>query len=214
MPNPSRQQRRPSQLSKAKLDALVADAIADAYDESEQRTGLLTMIQDNLQLPFETTVPSGSAINTSAVGSHSFTVSATDNAGNSASLTVIYSVIYSSPNLAFFLPPIENNRVFKLGRTVPVKFQLTDVNGAHISTAVANAVAKLVLQKYSGSEPSAEPIEATSTSGADSGNLSRYDSTENQYIYNLSTSSLSTGTWQIKVMLDDGSTKTVFIGLK
>ena len=41
---------------KAKLDALVAEAIADAYDESEQRTGLLTMIQDNLQLPFETTV--------------------------------------------------------------------------------------------------------------------------------------------------------------
>jgi hypothetical protein len=43
-------------LSKAKLDALVAEAVVDAYDESEQRTGLLTMIQDNLQLPFETTV--------------------------------------------------------------------------------------------------------------------------------------------------------------
>ncbi len=56
MPNTSRQKGRPSQLSKAKLDALVAEAIADAYDESEQRTGLLTMIQDNLQLPFETTV--------------------------------------------------------------------------------------------------------------------------------------------------------------
>jgi len=42
--------------SKDKLDALVAEAIADACDESEQRTGLLTMIQDNLQLPFETTV--------------------------------------------------------------------------------------------------------------------------------------------------------------
>jgi hypothetical protein len=56
MTNPSRQKGRSSQLSKAKLDALVADAIADAYDESEQRTGLLTMIEDNLQLPFETTV--------------------------------------------------------------------------------------------------------------------------------------------------------------
>jgi hypothetical protein len=43
-------------LSKAKLDALVAEAVADAYDESEQRTGLLTMIQNNLRLPFETTV--------------------------------------------------------------------------------------------------------------------------------------------------------------
>jgi Calcium binding len=56
MPNTSRQKGRPSQLSKAKLDALVAEAISDAYDESEQQAGLLTMIQDNLQLPFETTV--------------------------------------------------------------------------------------------------------------------------------------------------------------
>lgn len=56
MPNTSRRKGRPSQLSKAKLDALVAEAVVDAYDESEQRTGLLTMIQDNLQLPFETTV--------------------------------------------------------------------------------------------------------------------------------------------------------------
>jgi hypothetical protein len=156
------------------------------------------------------TVPSGSAINISTVGSHSFTVSGTDNAGNSASETVIYSVVYSSPNPDFFLPPVENNRVFKLGSTVPVKFQLTDANGAYISTAVA----KLVLQKYSGSEPSGDPVEATSTSGADSGNIFRYDSTENQYIYNLNTGSLSTGTWQIRVVLDDGTTKTVFIGLK
>ncbi len=56
MPNTSRQKGQPPKLSKTKLDALVAEAIADAYDESEQRTGLLTMIQDNLQLPFETTV--------------------------------------------------------------------------------------------------------------------------------------------------------------
>jgi len=47
---------RPPRASKARLDALVEEAIVDAYDESEQRTGLLTMIQDNLKLPFETTV--------------------------------------------------------------------------------------------------------------------------------------------------------------
>ncbi len=43
-------------MSKMKLDALVAEAIVDAYDESEQRTGLLTLIQDNLKLPFETII--------------------------------------------------------------------------------------------------------------------------------------------------------------
>ena len=38
------------------------------------------------------TVPSGSPINTSKVGSYSFTVSATDKAGNTATSTVNYSV--------------------------------------------------------------------------------------------------------------------------
>ena len=47
---------RSSHSSKAKLDVLVTEAVADAYDETEQRIGLLTMIQNNLQLPFETTV--------------------------------------------------------------------------------------------------------------------------------------------------------------
>jgi hypothetical protein len=38
------------------LDKLVAEAIVDCYNESEQVTGLYTMIADNLALPFETTV--------------------------------------------------------------------------------------------------------------------------------------------------------------
>ena len=44
-------QRHP--LSKAQLDALVADATTDAYGEGEQAVGLLTLLEDNLQLPFE-----------------------------------------------------------------------------------------------------------------------------------------------------------------
>jgi Calcium binding len=45
-----------SQSRKARLDKLVAEAIVDCYDESEQVTGLYTMIENNLALPFETTV--------------------------------------------------------------------------------------------------------------------------------------------------------------
>ena len=45
-----------TRLSKARLDRLVEDAIVDCYNESEQVTGLYTMIEDNLALPFETTV--------------------------------------------------------------------------------------------------------------------------------------------------------------
>jgi len=39
-----------------KLDRLVEEAIVDAYNESEQRIGLYTMIDENLELPFNTEV--------------------------------------------------------------------------------------------------------------------------------------------------------------
>lgn len=46
----------PVRLGKARLDRLVEEAIVDCYNESEQATGLYTMIEDNLALPFSTTV--------------------------------------------------------------------------------------------------------------------------------------------------------------
>lgn len=45
-----------SSLSRAELDALVAEAVVDAYDDDEQLTGLYTMIADNLVVPFATEV--------------------------------------------------------------------------------------------------------------------------------------------------------------
>lgn len=44
-------------LGAAKLDELIEQATVDCYnDESEQVTGLFTMIEDHLVLPFEMTV--------------------------------------------------------------------------------------------------------------------------------------------------------------
>ena len=43
-------------LSIARLDRLIAAATVDAYGDSEQRTGFLTMLEENLKLPFETIV--------------------------------------------------------------------------------------------------------------------------------------------------------------
>ena len=42
--------------SKRRLRRLVEDAIVDAYGESEERTGLFTMIEEHLVLPFDTEV--------------------------------------------------------------------------------------------------------------------------------------------------------------
>src|SRR5439155_2351999 len=39
-------------LSRAELDALVDEAVVDCYDDDEQLTGLFTMIEDNLAMPF------------------------------------------------------------------------------------------------------------------------------------------------------------------
>jgi hypothetical protein len=43
-------------ISDARLKRLIEDATVDAYTESEQRVGFLTMIEDNLALPFITCV--------------------------------------------------------------------------------------------------------------------------------------------------------------
>ena len=42
--------------SRARLERLVEEAIVDAYNESAQRGGFFTMIEDRLALPFDTEV--------------------------------------------------------------------------------------------------------------------------------------------------------------
>lgn len=41
---------------RARLDAMVREATVDCYNEAEEATGLFTMIEDHLEVPFETTV--------------------------------------------------------------------------------------------------------------------------------------------------------------
>jgi hypothetical protein len=43
-------------LSDEELDALVEEATVDAYGDDEQLGGFAVMIEDNLELPFDTTV--------------------------------------------------------------------------------------------------------------------------------------------------------------
>jgi hypothetical protein len=43
-------------LSKIKLEALIEEAIVDAYGEDEKKVGLLTMIQEHLSLPFSMSI--------------------------------------------------------------------------------------------------------------------------------------------------------------
>jgi len=151
-------------------------------------------------------VPNGDPIDTSTVGTHTFTVTATDYAKNTATKTVTYSVLAFSG----FLPPVEADRVFKLGSTIPVKFQLWDAEDNFIT----NAVATISLQKLVGSVPYGSPVDGGSTSAATTGNLFRYDPTNDQYIFNLATKGLSTGTWKITIIVNGSGSCSVVIGLK
>ena len=47
---------RVTKMSEAELDALIEEATVDAYDESEQIVGFLAMLQERLEMPFQTAV--------------------------------------------------------------------------------------------------------------------------------------------------------------
>jgi len=154
------------------------------------------------------TVPSGSAIDTGSVGTKHFTVTATDYAKNEATKTVTY-IVYGFSGI---LPPIkaDGSSVFKFGSTVPVKFQLQDDSGNFVTDAIAN----ISLQKFDNDTPIGDLLIGDSTSTASTGNQFRYDPTSNQYIFNLATKDLFTGTWKITITVNIGGSYSVKIGLK
>jgi hypothetical protein len=139
------------------------------------------------------------------LGTNTFVLEAADNAGNAISQSAAFDVQYV---FSGFLPPVvaDGSQVYKLGRTLPVKFQLQDANQVYISMATAT----LTLQQFSDDLPLGDPVVVESTSGADSGNMFRYDFGSQQYIFNLNTNSLSAGTWQLNVRMDDGTIQTGF----
>ncbi len=51
-----RKWRQPSRLTKRRIAEMIERATVDAYGDSEQITGWLTMIEENLAVPFETEV--------------------------------------------------------------------------------------------------------------------------------------------------------------
>ena len=49
-------QKQSKRVNLASLDKLIAEATVDCYNESEQLTGLFTLLEENLAVPFATTV--------------------------------------------------------------------------------------------------------------------------------------------------------------
>jgi hypothetical protein len=102
-------------------------------------------------------------------------------------------------------------RAFKLKSTVPVKMTLTACDGQPLATGVHT----IQVIKFSNATTSDPAIDATPTDAATTGNQFRLtDAATGEWHFNLSTTALSTGIWQIKATLSDGSAHTAFIELK
>ena len=94
---------------------------------------------------------------------------------------------------------------------LPIKFQLCDYAGKPVGTAVA----KLSVLKVTSSVDTGDPVVVLdSGSSNDNGILFRYDSGGAQFIYNLSTKNLSTGTYRIVITLDDTTTIVTYFELR
>jgi len=108
----------------------------------------------------------------------------------------------------FFVQPInaDGSSVFKKGSTIPIKFRLT---GA--SAGITDLVARILVARISNGIAGTD-VEPTSNAAPDGGNLFRYDG--GQYIFNLSTKGMSTGTWSLRADLGDGVAHEVRISLK
>jgi hypothetical protein len=99
------------------------------------------------------------------------------------------------------IPPLQRS-AFKIGSTIPVKFQLFMADGV---TPVTNAVATIQLTKLTSGTPDAVN-EQVYTNVPDQGINFRY--TGGQYIFNLGTKQvqMTSGTYRLTALLNDGST--------
>jgi hypothetical protein len=96
---------------------------------------------------------------------------------------------------------------------LPVKFQLCDYYGNPVGPS--NPLPTIAVSKVSLATDPGDPATALdSGSSNDNGNTFRYDPVAQQYIFNLSTKSLSIGTFRITVSLNDGSTIVTYFQLK
>lgn len=146
--------------------------------------------------------PSGSSF---PPGSTTVRCTATDAAGNTGTAELQARVAFGWSGL---LSPLASGASYRLGRTIPCKFEL-----AGGSAAIADLAARVYLTKVS--EGVTGPLlEADSRSTADVGNTFRFDPVTGQYVFNLSTAPLSEGTWILRVDLGDGVPHDALISLR
>ena len=145
-----------------------------------------------------------------AVGTHTLTATARDNAGNVTTATQAYTV--SPWTVRGFYSPIDLGTVVntvKGGSTVPVKFEL--FAGTTELTSTADVVSLTVQSMTCKPSSLTDAIEATVATG---GTALRYDATAGQFIFNWKTPAGAGKCYQLTMTARDGSTQTALFSMK
>ena len=143
-----------------------------------------------------------------AVGTHTLTASAADNAGNVGTSTITYSVL--AWTISGFYQPVDMGNVLNTinnGRTVPMKFEVFKGTTELTDTAIVTLSLK---QVTCGTGMFIDDIEITTT-----GNTSlRYDPASGQFIYNWKTPSTANICYDVVLTTSDTSAITAHFKLK
>lgn len=180
---------------------------------SDGSTTLATVPLTNGQATF--------ASSTLAVGSHSITVAYSGDSNFQASTgRLSQSVQYEPVGAACdgaaghqILQPIDpgGTSVFKQGQTVPVKFRVCDANGVSIGSA--GVVSSFLLTQTVSGTVTTNVEDIVDTNNPDT--AFRWDSTDQQWIFNISTQNLAANsTYIYTITLNDGTTITFQFGLR
>lgn len=147
-------------------------------------------------------------IDTSSVGTKTTSETATDNVGHVASGSCSTAVQYMFGGLQQPINP-DGSSIFKLNSAIPAKFHLTDA----ADKGVAGAVARLEVAKMTNDIEGTFMEAVAPGSSADDTNVFK-DQGGGNYQLNLKTTNLSTGTWVLKVVLNDGTEYRTYMSLR
>ncbi|HEY6963040.1 MAG TPA: PxKF domain-containing protein, partial [Gaiellaceae bacterium] len=148
----------------------------------------------------------------SALGMHTLTATATDNAGRTRTNTLTYTVGFVVGDVLQPIRTATNDQdnplasdlmVHKINSTIPVKFQvyLDAAKTKLLTSPPAGSVARITFKKYDSSTDSTQPTTIVSAT-PDTGDAFRWTgATDYQYIYNLQTKGQTAGTYYVMLTL-------------
>ena len=129
-------------------------------------------------------VANNASLGLTSVGAKTFTVNATDVAGNTAQKSVNYTVTYA------INPLFDQTKANKSGSTIPIKLELVDASGVNCSASNIVVTATAVT-RVSNNAPGALQDPGNSNPDFD------FNYTGGQYHFNLKTTGYATGTYRL-----------------